>query len=61
MAAICPCPECDDMVVLGPTGWGRCRSCGHETVRDSQPYERDEENYVRAAVGGAGLASLFDK
>lgn len=75
------CPDCSNPVSLGATGWGRCRLCGHETLRESdfaapfvpsyladaspvssvELYSRDEAEYVCAAVGGAGLVSLFDK
>lgn len=27
------CAECDDPVVVGVTGWYRCRSCGYESLR----------------------------
>lgn len=32
---VVPCDNCDDPISLGPSGWGRCRSCGHETLREA--------------------------
>lgn len=81
ISPVVSCPECGNPVSLGATGWGRCRLCGHETLRESdfaapfvpsylsdaapvssvELYASDEAEYVRAAVGGAGLVSLFDK
>lgn len=49
-ACIVPCPNCDDPVALNVNGWGRCRSCGHETLRDSQPCDRYEQAYVLASI-----------
>lgn len=31
------CEACDDPVVVGSTGWYRCRSCGHESLREPVP------------------------
>lgn len=66
MNRLIACPECDDPMAVGPTGWGRCRSCGHETLRDADAYSRDERAYVDASVAvarsaAAGLVSFIDK
>lgn len=29
------CERCDDPVSVNAGGWYRCRSCGHESLRDS--------------------------
>lgn len=31
------CDACDDPVMIGATGWYRCRSCGHESLREPMP------------------------
>lgn len=31
------CEACDDPVMCGATGWYRCRSCGHESLREPMP------------------------
>lgn len=34
MAAVTvSCDHCDDPVYLNAMGWGRCRSCGYESLR----------------------------
>ena len=47
---VLPCPECDDPMTVGLTGWGRCRSCGHETLRDSAPRASTFEGYIAATA-----------
>lgn len=47
---VLPCPECDDPMVLGVTGWGRCRSCGHETLRDAVSRASTVDGYIAASV-----------
>lgn len=57
------CDACDDPVVANVSGWYRCRSCGHESLRDFDPAQSadGEPRAERAATGCAGLVSLFDK
>lgn len=31
------CEACDDPVLVGSSGWYRCRSCGHESLREPLP------------------------
>lgn len=31
---VVPCGHCDNPMALGPSGWGRCRLCGYESLRD---------------------------
>lgn len=56
------CDACDDPVALGPTGWYRCRSCGHESLRQFDPsssapaFERGGE----AAALGLSLTTSSD-
>lgn len=64
--AVCvPCDDCDDPVTLGPNGWGRCRACGWESLRDSLSH--DVAAVLSLGASGAreardaGLVSLFDK
>lgn len=44
------CPECDDPMAVGLGGWGRCRSCGHETLRDLHPAPSGVEAYLAASM-----------
>lgn len=60
------CAECGTPCGLYSTGWYRCRQCGHESLRDSQPYDRLEASYVAASIaeetrvrdGGEAAAAL---
>jgi hypothetical protein len=37
-------------MAVSAMGWGRCRMCGHESLRDPQPYDRYESAYVAASL-----------
>ena len=50
MTAWTVCDGCSNPVALFSKGWYRCRQCGHESLRDSQPYDRSERAYVEAAI-----------
>lgn len=58
MNRVIPCPECSNPFAVGPTGWGRCRMCGHESLSD-EGYSRDERAYVDASVRQSGAARLL--
>lgn len=60
------CDACDDPVVSNVSGWYRCRSCGHESLRDFDPASTGSgvqpvAREARDSLHGAGLVSLFDK
>lgn len=50
MTAWTNCADCGDPVALYSTNFYRCRSCGFESLRDVQPYERDERAYIAASL-----------
>jgi hypothetical protein len=50
MTAWTVCDDCSNPVALFSKGWYRCRQCGHESLRDSQSYDRHEAAYVVASI-----------
>lgn len=44
------CADCGTPCGLYSTGWYRCRSCGYESLRDGERYDRGERSYVLAAI-----------
>lgn len=65
------CFQCDDPVVVGPTGWYRCRWCGYESIRTNSAEFGGQDVCVRVGGGasgasdndarGAGLGLLINK
>jgi hypothetical protein len=70
------CAKCGTPCGVYSTGFYHCRSCGHEQVRESELYSRDEAAYVEISIeqarqsgrprsarptAGAGLVSFIDK
>lgn len=50
MVAWTVCDGCSNPVAFHCKGYYRCRQCGYESLRDSQPYSRSEREYVEASI-----------
>lgn len=50
------CDECDDPVAVGSMGWYRCRSCGHESLRQHQETEASASVRAPQARARMGLS-----
>lgn len=62
-ARVVSCNDCGNPMALASTGWGRCRQCGYESLRDQSDYIEVADEVLgdgAAPRSGAGLVSFIN-